>query len=145
MTLIFSLPTNLPFYAIYPELFVASKTGKYSLFELVKKLCHVHSEANTAFKFLKTILEVYFITSPRNIDSMIHITGDFLCKWSLDKPENLKEKNSLGGDISGQRKYKESKLAMNLGTKWHWREQPSILCMRALKNSKSRIIKLGRV
>lgn len=96
MILIFSLPTNLPFYAIYPELFVASKTGKYSLFELVKKLCHVHSEANTAFKFLKTILEVYFITSPRNIDSMIHITGDFLCKWSLDKPENLKEKNSLG-------------------------------------------------
>lgn len=59
---------------IYPELFVASKTGKYSLSELVKKLCLVHIAPTL---LLRTIFEVYFITSPSNIDNMIHITGDF--------------------------------------------------------------------
>lgn len=63
------------FTIIYPELFVASKTGKYSLFELAKKLCHVHMEPTL---LSITILKVYFITSPSNIDCMIHITGEFL-------------------------------------------------------------------
>lgn len=48
------------FSIIYPELFVASKTGKYSLFELVTKTPLFSHGANTAFKNYIRGLLYYF-------------------------------------------------------------------------------------